>query len=230
MDPGPIIAIGGGGFTQRSDPALDAFVLSRLGRSGRHVVYLGAASDDDADRLRAFRERFAPQADAWSVLTKEQDARSARSLLAGADCLYVGGGDTARLLRHLRTTGIDEILRQAWRSGLALAGVSAGAICWFECALARGADGTLGRLDGLGLVPGSCCAHFSSEPDRRPAFMGAVAGGLLPGGVAIDDGVAVLLEPGRAPRAFAARPGARAYAVDGASFTPLPAVNGKRSA
>jgi hypothetical protein len=64
---------------------------------------------------------------------------------------------------------------------------------------------------GLGLVAGSCCPHYDTEPARPPAFAAAIAQGHLPNGIAIDDGVAVLLNQHGPQQVFSARPGAGAY-------------------
>ena len=45
----------------------------------------------------------------------------------------------------------------------------------------------VGVLEGLGLLPGSNCPHYSV---RRDAYMGALRGGLAPG-LAAEDGVAM---------------------------------------
>ena len=44
----------------------------------------------------------------------------------------MGGGNTANLLAVWRIHGLDDVLREAWESGVVLAGLSAGANCWFE--------------------------------------------------------------------------------------------------
>jgi peptidase E len=101
----------------------------------------------------------------------------------------------------------------AVRNGLTVVGVSAGAVCWFETAFSD-ADGQGFRgLPGLGLLEGSCCPHYSAEPARRPAFEAAVRQGDVHGGIAIDDGVAVLCDASGAVGWFSARPEAAAYTV-----------------
>ena len=53
-------------------------------------------------------------------------------LLLSQDVIYVGGGNTANMLAIWRLHGVDVVLREAWSRGIVLAGVSAGANCWFE--------------------------------------------------------------------------------------------------
>lgn len=211
-----VIAIGGGGFSTGTDEGLDALVLARLAGTGRRVGFVGTASGDDPERLARFRLRIAPRVASATTLPLAADARAAAAWVAGLDLIYVGGGDTDRLLDHWRVAGIDRVLADAARAGVVLAGVSAGAICWFDCALARRADGALARIDGLGLVAGSCCAHYA-EAERRSAYPARIVTGTLPAGIAIDDGVAVVLGGDAPPRAWSARAGAWAYALSVAS-------------
>jgi dipeptidase E len=58
--------------------------------------------------------------------------KDARKHLLKQDVIYVGGGSTANMLAIWRVHGIDHILRDAWKSGVILTGISAGMLCWFK--------------------------------------------------------------------------------------------------
>jgi dipeptidase E len=112
-----------------------------------------------------------------------------RPFLLEQDVIYVGGGNTANMLAIWRTHGLDPILHEAWELGIVLAGVSAGAICWFEASVTDSFGLNLaGIRDGLGLIPGSACPHYNSEERRRPVYRQLVGSGFPPG-YAIDDQV-----------------------------------------
>jgi peptidase E len=227
MPPVPhIIAIGGGGFANGADPALEDFMLSRCEVARPRIGFIGAASDDSQDKITRFYDRFAGQAGGLSHLPKDAALGVAREWLAGQDMIYVGGGNTAELLQQWRASGVDTVLCDAGRRGVVLAGVSAGAICWFESGLSDSGGGGLAPLSGLGLIKASCCPHYSSEAERRIAFPARIRGRDLPDGFAIDDGVAVVFAGGERPHAFSARPGCWAYEVirtgaGGTVSTPL---------
>jgi hypothetical protein len=53
-----------------------------------------------------------------------------RAHLLGQDVIWVGGGSVANLCAVWRAHGLDEILHEAWQSGVVMSGVSAGSICW----------------------------------------------------------------------------------------------------
>jgi len=219
-----VIAIGGGGFTHESDPELEDFVLAQCKATQPRIGYIGAASRDNTDRINLFYQRFVGIAGSASHLPQNESTQTASDWAARQDIIYVGGGDTGHLLRWFRENGLDTILAAAANTGTILAGVSAGAMCWYEFGLSDSGGKGLAPLPGLGLVAGSCCPHYSSEPERKPAFQQHIANGSMPGGLAIDDGVAVLIRPGRPPLACSAREGAGAYIVDNKADTYVTAA------
>ncbi len=220
-----IVAIGGGGFTQRTDPLLDSFMLDQSRTSRPRIGYVGTASHDSPEKIERFYQRFADMAENTSHLPGNAAIGAARAWIMAQDILYVGGGDTNYLLDRWRQWGLAEVIFEAAKEDIVLAGVSAGAVCWFDFALSNSGGAGLAPLPGLGMIKGSCCPHYSSEPERQPAFEDHIADGRLPDGIAIDDGVAVLIEPSQPPVAFSARTGARAYSirrsVEGCRSTPI---------
>ena len=97
--------------------------------------------------------------------------------------------------------GLDRLLVQAWRAGTVLAGLSAGAMCWFQGGVTR-SSGAPETIDGLGVLEGSLSVHADGEPERLPVWLAAVREGTLPGGWALDDGVGLLFRGQRLDRAF----------------------------
>ncbi len=114
------------------------------------------------------------------------------------------------MLALWRAWGLDTVLRQALERGTILAGVSAGAICWFEQALTDSVW-PLGTVDGLGWLKGSCCPHFDSEKERKPAFAEKLNKGEIAPGLAIDDHVGVHFRDGALYKVVSAVEGKQAY-------------------
>lgn len=214
MNPYPrLIAFGGGGFTHDADPALEEFLLSQVPKARPRIGFVGTASEDDPVKIARFHARFASVCSSHTHLPMGADAAHARAWLDDLDLVYVGGGNTLLLIEHWRRQGIDEVMKAAARRGVLMAGVSAGANVWFEQALSDSGGNGLAPIRGIGLIQGSCCPHYGSEPQRQPSFEACIARGALADGVAIDDGVAVLFEGEGARVAFSARPRGAAYAV-----------------
>lgn len=86
-----------------------------------------------------------------------------------ADFIYVGGGNTLRLMTLLRRCGGDRLLDEAYKRGTVLSGVSAGGICWCSCGNSDSRKFTSGsdqliKVTGLGYLPVLFCPHYDAEP------------------------------------------------------------------
>jgi peptidase E len=133
--------------------------------------------------------------------------------LLNQDVIYVGGGNTKSMLAVWREWGLPALLREAWDCGVVLAGVSAGAICWFEQGLTDSWAGKLRPLDCLGFLPGSCCPHYDGEADRRPVLHRLLAAGEISPGIAIEDWTGVHFSGTKIERVISAKAGSRAYSM-----------------
>lgn len=208
------ICLGGGGLSNGCDPALDDLVVRHCDPARLSIGFIGWASGDDPVKLKRFYDRLAASGCELDHRPLESASDGLEAWARSKGALYFSGGNTGRLLEHIRRAGLVEPLRRTWQTGTLIAGVSAGAIIWFEEAFSDAGGNGLAPLAGLGFVTGSCCPHYSGEPWRRPAFEAAVAAGLAAPGIAIDDGVAVIVSHGREPVAVSARAGAWAYRVE----------------
>ena len=222
MNPFPkLIAIGGGGFTHGSDPEMEDFILAQIPVARPRVGYIGSANNDDPIRVAAFHSRFGAVCQRHTHLPMGASAADAQSWLTSLDMVYVGGGDTLHLLKSWRTDGVDQVMVAAAQRGVLMVGVSAGANVWFKQALSDSGGLGLAPVDCIGLVRGSCCPHYSTEPLRPPAFMAGVAQGAIADGIAIDDGAAVLIDGAGQLTVFSARPGSKACSVRRVGQTAL---------
>jgi dipeptidase E len=211
-----IVAIGGGGFsTEPDNPAIDDFVLGLTGKRRPRTLFLPTATGSVATYAVMFYEAFRRRAEPSHLDLFARTHADLRSTILAQHVVYVGGGNTANLLAIWRVHGLDAILTEAWASGVVLAGVSAGGICWFESGLTDSFGPELSPLSGgLSLIPGSFCPHFDGEPKRRPAYHRLVGDGTLPAGFAADDGAALHFVGSELDEVVASRPGAAGYRVD----------------
>jgi len=209
--------MGGGGFTMEpGNPLLDDFVLSLTRVQEPHILFLPTASGDTAAQINAFKDRFANRAcvaEHLSLFRLGSTARPLEDLIFDQDIIYVGGGSMRNLLAIWGAHGLDQLLVRAWETGAVLAGLSAGAMCWFEAGVTC-SSGPPEPLEGLGLLEGSLTVHADGEPTRLPIWLDAVSSGEIPGGWALDDGVGVLFRGTELERVVSSRPGAQAQRVD----------------
>lgn len=187
--------MGGGGFTMaESSPALDRLVLTLTGKQVPKICFLPTASGDPREQVTRFYERFGARPCEPSILSLchlARDRIDPREHLLEQDAIYVGGGSIRNMLAVWREHGVDRAMRRAWESGIVLAGLSAGAMCWFWGGITMSA-GAPAAAAGLGLLAGSMSVHLDSEPERLPAYRRAVAAGRLEPGYALDDGAALV--------------------------------------
>jgi len=207
-----IVALGGGGFAGE-EAGLRRFILELSGVERPRVCYLPTAGGDAADWIELVRERVAGMAELSVLALFHREVSDIAELLLTQDVIYVGGGNTANMLAIWRLHGVDAILAEAWRRGIVLCGLSAGALCWFEGGTTDSFGGIAPLHDGLGLLPGSFCPHYDSEPLRQPSYRRFVEQG-LPAGYAADDAAALRFDGTRLAEVVVARAEARAFRVE----------------
>jgi peptidase E len=230
-----IMAMGGGGFQMEPDnPLLDDHLLAlareRSGRDRPRVCLIPTAAADDPSVIADFERLFAPpRAEARVLRLFARADDDLEAVIREQDAVYVLGGNTANLLAIWQLHGLDRILREAWNDGIVMAGMSAGAICWFEAATTDSFGPTLRPLHGgLGILDGSFVPHYHGEAQRRPLFLGLVADGTLPAGYAVDDGAALVIRDRELAEVVTSDRTAGAWRVEpdgagGSTETPLPA-------
>jgi len=212
------IALLGGDFTLDEDGLLDDWLLGHARSPHPSVCFLPTASGDAASYsewfLHVFRSRHACEPSVLPLFRRELDDEALRAFLLAQDVVYVGGGNTANMLAVWRVHGVDRILREAYDRGTLLCGISAGANCWAEASHTDSFGPLAALTDGLGLLQGSVCPHYDSEPGRRPSYRAAVADQVLPAGWALDDGTGTLFTDGSPTETVTRVERARVYRVE----------------
>ncbi len=210
------------------NPALDRYVIGLARRRKRpRVCFVPTATGDSERYVARFHRAMKRHHDveATELLLYDAPEGSLRDFVLRQDVLYVGGGNTRNLMALWREWGLDRILKAAWKQGVVLAGVSAGALCWFEEGVTDSVPGKLTTLRCTGILPGSFCPHYDGEPGRRPAYRRMVKSGALGAGLAADDGAAAHFRGRRLHRCVSSRAGAQVHRVlpanSGVDETPL---------
>ena len=175
---GTIVAIGGGSIWDLETEPIDREIIRLTGRSRPRALFVPTASSDSPAYCRqfhrAYRDTYGCVTDELLLLGRRPDPARVRDKIERADIVYVGGGNTLKMMRRWRHLGVDDLLRDAFARGAVLCGVSAGAICWFE----RGHSDSMAYYDdehwdyiavtGLGLLKGMVCPHYNGHTDGVP--------------------------------------------------------------
>lgn len=210
-----IITMGGGGFSMEPDnPLLDRYILKEAKTANPKICFLPTASGDSEQYISRFYSFFNDQnCDPSHLSLFNPPSRDLESFVLEKDILYVGGGNTKNLLALWKEWGLDSILRKAWEEGVILAGLSAGAICWFEQGVTDSYGDGLEPINCLGFLKGSNCPHYDRETERRPAYHKLMETNKLHSGIALDDGVAIHYKEQEIHKIVSSRPNAKAYSV-----------------
>ncbi|HXK39815.1 MAG TPA: peptidase E [Candidatus Paceibacterota bacterium] len=225
-----VVAIGGGWLYVPCQPsttlAIDAEIV-RLGWEATggirvpRILFIPTASDDDMSYCHSvyteFETRLGCRFDHLRLIGENLSDTEVASKIRQADIIYVGGGNTANMMRIWQERKIDCLLEEAWSKGKVLSGLSAGSICW--CAsgisdsekLAGVADWKPTRVMGLGFIKLFNCPHWDSEGAWRHSAVNQLKGQLLAkNGIALEDDTALEVVGGQY-RIIASQAGKVAY-------------------
>lgn len=213
-----IVTAGGGGFSMSptgAPTALDLYIVELSGQQAPQVCFVPTAAADDPTYTNRFLTAFGALGVRTMVLTLWQDAARSVQRLQQADVIYVGGGSTVNMLALWHAHGVGNALKQLTKSGknIVLAGLSAGAACWYQGCITDSFGPMRAWRGGLGLLSGSFCPHFDGEAERAPVFTEAIASGVLEGGWAADDGAALHWVDGQLAHVIAEEEGKHVYQV-----------------
>jgi dipeptidase E len=211
-----VIAMGGGGFMMEPEnPLLDQYIIAQSPKARPSICFLPHASDDAVRNTYRFFKAFSKFDVKLTHLSLfSPDVEDIDSFLMTQDIIYVGGGNTRNMVVLWREWKLDETLRKAYENGIVLAGLSAGANCWFEQCSTNSIPGICRVLPCLGMIKGSFCPHYDGEAERRPTLHQFLSEGKILGGYAADDGAAAHFINGEFSRAVSSRPHAKVYKVD----------------
>jgi len=187
-----IIAVGGGGFGRNpKHNKIEKYILEQARKEKPKVLFLPTASAEDNGYIVNFYACFSKLNCEPSHINLFERTPRLDSLFNQADVIYVGGGNTKSMLAVWREWKIDKLLKKAYNRGVVLAGVSAGAICWFEQGITDSWVNNLNVLECLGFLPGMACPHYLEEKDRKSSVHDFLENEKSQAGYCIDGGAAV---------------------------------------
>ena len=201
-----IIAIGGGELRERTTMKIDEYIASlakaHAGENRANALFIPTASHDYMPYYNTFHKvytgTFNIKTDVALSVFKDVDMDKMRAKFEKADVIYVGGGDTVFMIEHWKKSGLLPLIQDAYNRGVILAGLSAGAICWFsdiytDSEMVNG-DGVekYSMYQGLGWLQGKISPHYAARMldfDQIVCYNGDCAYG-------IEDNAGLVIENG----------------------------------
>ena len=180
-----IIAIGGGKIMVPKNrvpetSSIDKSIVQQVKRKTPRGLFIPTASEDNADYCAAFRHQYEKRLGCSVqelLLYRDRPSnRKIQMLIAESDIIYVGGGNTLRMMKLWRQLGVDKYLDKARKRGAVLCGLSAGAICWFRQGNSDSrkfkdkSNKTLIKVTGLNYADLLLCPHYDVEKHRQPSL------------------------------------------------------------
>ena len=160
--------------------SIDQSIVQQVKRKSPKVLFIPTASEDNAEYCEAFRkqyeERLACSVQELLLYRDRPSNRKIQMLIAQSDIIYVGGGNTLRMMNLWRQLGVDKALDKARKRGAILCGLSAGSICWFRQGNSDSrkfkdeTNKTLIKVTGLNYADLLICPHYDVEKHRQPAL------------------------------------------------------------
>lgn len=197
-----IIAIGGGELKERTTMKIDEYLAGlakeHAGENRANALFIPTASHDFMPYYNTFHKvytgGFNIKTDVALTVFKEPDLERLKTKFEKADLIYVGGGDTVFMIEHWKKTGMLAFIEDAYKRGVIIAGLSAGAICWFENiytdSLKTAEGDKYAMFQGLGWIKNTISPHYAARMldfDKIVCYNYPVAYG-------IEDDAALLIE------------------------------------
>ena len=173
-----IVAIGGGELRERTTLKIDEYLAGlakeHAGEKRACALFIPTASHDFMPYYNTFHKVYTGvfdiKTDVALTVFKEIDLEKMKGKFEKADLIYVGGGDTVFMLDSWKQSGLLNLIKDAYERGVVLAGLSAGAICWFEDiytdSLKTDDGNEYAMFKGLGWVKGVASPHYNTRAEQ----------------------------------------------------------------
>ncbi len=167
-----ILAIGGGELKNRETLKIDEYIAAEAKKAAGERracgLFLPTASHDCMPYYNTFHKVYTGiyglKTDVALTVNREWDMEKMRGKFEKADFLYIGGGNTVFMLEHWKQSGLLPLIGEAYDRGVLIAGLSAGAICWFDEMYSDSVvEGEYAMYKGLGWLKGTVCPHYNER-------------------------------------------------------------------
>lgn len=175
-----IVAIGGGEIGKPGFPIettkIDKEIIRLTGKKNPRLLFIPTASEDSESYFttveKYFGRKLGCKTDVLYLTKAKLSKEQIKNKILSADIIYVGGGNTFKMIKTWKKFNVDKILKEAHEKGIVLSGLSAGAICWFKYGNSdsrkmKNPKAPLIKVSGLNFIPALLCPHYDSEKHRK---------------------------------------------------------------
>lgn len=198
---GKIVAIGGGELRYNETLPIDRYIVEFSETPNPKLLFIPTASSDSQGYIeivkRIYGEQLGCEVDTLLLVDNDITENEIREKILSANIIYVGGGNTVRMMETWRARNVDTYLKEAYKNNTVLSGLSAGSICWFS----KGHSDSnwfdnpevweYTQVPGIGLIPAIHCPHYNES--GREQFDEMIETENIPG-IAIENNCAIVIK------------------------------------
>lgn len=173
-----IVAIGGGqigrGNTNYETEFIDNEIVSLTGKENPNFLFIGLASNFSDSYYKIIKDIYKNLGCNTGKISNKtlNNMEVVEQKIKQADIIYVGGGDTIKLVSILKQTGMDNMLYDAMQRNCVMAGISAGAILWCKHGLSdteiiNNISDKYVKIDALGFLDFMFVPHFDKDTKKE---------------------------------------------------------------
>lgn len=194
---GKIVAIGGGEILNNETLIIDKFIVHFSEKKNPKLLFIPTASGDSQGYIKTIQSIYCDKLgciiDTLLLINNNISENEIKEKILSSDIIYVGGGDTVKMMEIWKDRKVDIFLKEAFHKNIILSGISAGAICWFNKGHSSLSNPGLWDYEpaiGLGLIHGINCPHYNEI--GHESFDIAMKTEKLPG-IAIENNCALVI-------------------------------------
>ena len=173
-----LMLIGGGdtgrGNTEYTTKEIDEEIVKMTEKVNPNFLFIGLASSH-ADSYYDTMKKIYKDLGCTPVYLKKSNLVNnpdiVKQKIEDADIIYICGGDTVKLLDHVKEYNLEKLLLDAYNKGTVLAGMSAGAILlsnkgFSDSLIAREESDKYEFIKGLKFIDLNFCTHYNLDPKK----------------------------------------------------------------
>jgi len=174
-----LILIGGGdtgrGNTEYTTKEIDEEIVKMTEKESPNFLFIGLASSH-ADSYYDTMKKIYKELGCTPVYLKKSNLVNnpdiVKQKIEDADIIYICGGDTVKLLEHVKEYNLEKLLLDAYNKGTVIAGMSAGAILlsnkgFSDSLIIREESDKYEFIKGLNFINLSFCPHYNTDPKKK---------------------------------------------------------------
>lgn len=162
---------------------IDQEIVNMSGIKNPNLLFIGFASSSSDSYFDCIKKVFSNLGCTCVNLKRKNAVNNpdiVKNKISNADIIYIGGGDTLKLMDDIYEFGIDKLLMDACERGCVIAGISAGAILiskmgFSDSYILRGESNKYSFVDGLGFFNKAICPHYHEYLNKDKELFDEVA-------------------------------------------------------